>query len=85
MNYERRHSDERSRRYENGSVRHPQPDGQLALEHVEEVCVMVVDVEVRALAMRREPGPGRVQRVVVGQDLDSPFGRVADDLTRPRR
>ena len=40
----------------------------------------VVDVEVRAGAARAEARPGRVQGVVVGEDLDPPIRRVADDL-----
>jgi hypothetical protein len=52
----------------------------LALEHVEEVGVMVVDVQVGALAVRAEARPRRVQALVVEEDLDVPVRRVADDL-----
>lgn len=63
----------------------PEADGQLAGEHVEEVAVLAVDVQVGALAAGREARPGRVQRVVVGEHLDAPLGRVADDLAAARR
>ena len=60
-------------------------DRQLAGQHVEEVAVPAVDVEVRAGAARPEARPGRVQRVDVGEHLDAPVGRVADDLALARR
>jgi hypothetical protein len=77
---ERRNASERPRRHHNARTLGAQPDGQLALEDVEEVGVAAVDVQVRALAVRAEPRPCRVQRVVVGEDLDPPLRRVADDL-----
>ena len=77
---ERRHASERPRRHHHALALGSQPDGQLALEHVEEVGVAAVDVQVRALAAGAEPRPRRVQRVVVGEDLDPPVRRVADDL-----
>jgi hypothetical protein len=47
--------------------------------------VGAVNVQVGTLAVRPEPRPRRVQRVVIGEDLDSPVRRVADDLARARR
>jgi hypothetical protein len=44
-----------------------------------------MDVQVCAVATRPETRPCRVQRLVVGEDLDAPFGRVADHLTLPWR
>jgi hypothetical protein len=77
---ERWDAGERPRRHHDGLARGSQPDGQLALEDVEDVGVAAVDVQVRALAAGAEPRPCRVQRGVVGQDLHPPVGRVADDL-----
>ena len=37
-------------------------------------------VGVRSLTMRPEPRPGGMERVLVGEDLDPPVVRVADDL-----
>ena len=44
-----------------------------------------MDVEVCAFAIRAEARPRRVQRLVVGEDLDPPLRRVADDLAAARR
>ena len=60
-------------------------DGQLAVEHVEEVGVVAVDVQVGAVAAGAEARPRRVQAVVLGEDLDAAVGRVADDLPSTRR
>ena len=80
----RRHPGERSGRHDRRLVLEPEPQGQLALEHVEEVGVVVMDVEVGAVAAGREARPGRVQGVVVGEDLDPALGRVADELAASR-
>jgi hypothetical protein len=58
----------------------PREDGQLALEHVEEVVVLAVHVRAGAVAARPEARPGRDELLPVGEDLDPPLGRVADDL-----
>ena len=63
----------------------PTNDGQLALEHVEEVGVLPVHVRRRAVAVRAEARPGRVQLVAVGQDLEPALRDVADDLAAARR
>jgi len=62
-----------------------EPDGHAALQHVEQVGVAAVDVQVGALAARREPRPGGVHRVVLGEDLDPPVGGVGDQLARAAR
>ena len=77
---ERRHERERARRDDDRDVLDAEPHRELALEHVEAVDVVAVDVEVGAQAVRREPRPRRVDRLVVGEDLDAPLGRVADHL-----
>ena len=64
----------------------PEPDGQLAGEHVEQVGVVQVDVQVGAFATRAEARPRRVERLVVGEDLDlAALGRVADHLAAAER
>ena len=55
-------------------------EGELALEHVEEVGVVPMDVRARAVAVRAEPRPGHAQLVAVAEDLDPPLRGVADDL-----
>jgi hypothetical protein len=47
--------------------------------------VAVVDVQVRAVAAGPEARPRRVQRLVLGEDLDPPVRRVAHDLAAARR
>jgi hypothetical protein len=81
----RGHPRERSRRHEDRLALGAEPDGQLALQDVEEVGVVAVDVQVGALTVRSESRPRRVQRVVVREDLDASVGRVADDFARPGR
>jgi hypothetical protein len=80
-----RHAHERPRRHRDDVAVAAERDSQLAVEHVEEVGVRVVHVRLGAVAARAEARPGRVQRVVLGQDLDAPVGRVADDLAAARR
>ena len=63
----------------------PEPQGELALEHVEQVGVLAVDVQVGAVAARPEARPRGVQAVVAREDLDPAGGRVADDLAAARR
>ena len=63
----------------------PEPRGELAVEDVEQVGVVAVDVEVGALAARTEARPRRVQRLGLGEDLDPPVRRVADHLAAPGR
>ena len=76
---ERRHAHERPGR--RGRLRVVlELERELAREDVEDVVVAAVDVPVGAVAARREARPGRVHRVLVGEDLDAPLGRVADDL-----
>ena len=82
---ERRHERERARRDDDRLVLDAEPHRELALEHVEAVDVVAVDVEVGAQAVRREPRPRRVDRLVVGEDLDTPLGRVADHLAAAGR
>ena len=71
---ERRHASERPRRHEHLLVLEPEPDGELAVEDVEEVGVVPVDVEVGADAVSAPPRPRRAERLDVGQDLDPPMG-----------
>ena len=85
VHHERRHARDHPRRHDRGLALGAQQHGQLAGEDVEEVRVMAMDVQVRAVAARPEPRPGRVQRLVVGEDLDAPIGRVADDLAAAGR
>ena len=77
---EGRYSRERSRRHREWLVRASETHGQLALEDVEAIGVVAMDVEVGALAPRPEARPRRVQRLAVGENLDAPVGRVADHL-----
>jgi hypothetical protein len=76
----RRHSGEGPGGHRDGLVLDAQPDRKLTVEDVEEVGVPTVHVQVRPLPARAEARPGRVQRIVVGQDLHPPLRRVADDL-----
>ena len=85
MDDERWHARERSRRHGDRLVLRAEPHGELALEDVEEVDVVVMDVEVSAYAAPPEPRPGCVERRVVGDDLDAPAGRVADHLAAAGR
>ena len=82
---ERWNARERPRRHDDALVLDAEPDRQLALEHVEEIGVETVDVQVGALAVRAEARPRRVQRLVLGEDLDPPVRRVADDLAAAER
>ena len=82
---ERRDPREHPGRHGDGLVGRPEPDGQLALENVEQIGVPAMDVQVRAVAARAEARHGRVQRRVVGEDLHAPVGRVADDLAAAGR
>ncbi len=77
---ERRHVCERPRRHEDRLVLDAEPHGQLTVEDVEEIGVVVMDVQVCADGVRPEPRPRRMQRLVVRQDLDAPVGRIADQL-----
>ena len=77
---ERRHPRERPGGHGRGLPLGAEPHGELALEHVEHVRVLPVDVEVGAVATGGETRPRRVQGLVVGEDLDPPVGGVADDL-----
>ena len=58
---------------------------ELALEDVEEVGVLAVDVEAGAVAARTEARPGGVELVAVGEDEDGAVGRVADHLAAAGR
>ena len=82
---ERWNACERPRRHDDTLVLDAEPDRQLALEHVEEIGVQTVDVQVRAFAVRTEARPRRMQRLVFGEDLDAPVRRVADDLAAAER
>ena len=62
-----------------------EPDRQLAREDVEEVGVAAVHVGVRSVAAGTEARPGGMQSVGVGEDLDPPVHRVADDLASAGR
>lgn len=77
---ERWHSRKAPCRHDDRPVLDPEPDRQLTLEDVEEIAVAAVDVQVRALAVWPESRPRRVQRFMVGEDLDPAARRVADDL-----
>jgi hypothetical protein len=57
---------------------------QLAREHVEEIGVAAMNVRAGAVAVRAEPRPGRVQLVLVAEDLYPPLGRVAHNLALAR-
>jgi hypothetical protein len=76
---------ERPRRHDDALVLDAEPDRQLTLEHVEEIGVQTVDVQVCAVAVRAEARPRRVQRLVVGKDLDPSVRRVADDFASTER
>ena len=52
----------------------PDLQGQLALEHVERVGVVEVDVRLRAALARRMTRPGDVQPVVLAEDPKLAFG-----------
>jgi hypothetical protein len=81
---ERRHPDELPGR--RGALRVVlELQRELAREDVEDVVVAAVNVAVGAVAARGEARPGRVHRVLLGEDLDAPLGRVADDLAPARR
>jgi hypothetical protein len=82
---ERRYTRERSCRHGHCVALRAEAHGQLAFEDVEAIRVVTMDVQVCAVATRPETRPCRVQRLVVGEDLDAPFGRVADHLTLPWR
>jgi hypothetical protein len=82
---ERRHPGERPRRHRDRAVLEAQPERELAREHVEEVGVAAMDVQVRSLAARAEARPRRVQPLALGQDLHPPVVRVADDLASAGR
>ena len=81
MDDERRHARERSRGHADRLTLEPEPHGELALEDVEAIGVVVMDMEVGAFAVRTEARPSDVERVVVGEDLDAPVGRIADHLS----
>jgi len=81
----RRHARQRAGRHSDGLALDAEPERQLAVENVEEVGVVVVDVQVGAVATGGEARPRRVQPGVVGEDLDAPVGRVADDLAAAGR
>ena len=55
-------------------------DRQLAVEHVEKVGVVPVDVGIRAAPSGTEPRPRDAQLIAVAEDLDPPALGVADDL-----
>ena len=63
----------------------PEDQRELAVEHVEEVAVLQVHVRARAVAVRAEARPGRVQLVAAGQDLEPALRHVADDLAAAGR
>ena len=81
----RRHARQRAGRHSDGLALDAEPERQLAVENVEEVGVVMVDVQVGAVATCGEARPRRVQPGVVGEDLDAPVGRVADDLAAAGR
>ena len=81
MDDERRRNDERSCRDGSLLPLGSEADRQLAVEHVEEVGVMSVDVGIRAVASGPEPRPRDAQLIAVAEDLDPPPGGVADDLS----
>jgi TolB protein len=58
----------------------PEADGDLTREHVEQIAVLVVDVEVRSFLPWRQTRDGGVKRRLVGEDLDPAGGGVADDV-----
>jgi hypothetical protein len=43
--------------------------------------VAAVDVKLGAVSAWAEPRPGRMEQIVVGEQLDPAVGRVADDLS----
>ena len=77
---ERRRDHERSSRDGGLLPVGAETDRQLAVEHVEEVGVMSVDVGVRAVLSRSEPRPRSAEHVAVAEDLDPPVLGVTDDL-----
>ena len=85
VDHERRHPGEGPCPDRDSFVLAAEADRDLAPEHVEEVAVTAVDVQLGTLAVWPEARPGRVQRLVVGQDLHPPVGRVADDLPAAAR
>ena len=58
--------------------------GQLALEHVEDVGVLVVDVEVGTGAARPVAAERRVHVVVLADQLDGAVRRVSERLDHVR-
>ena len=80
MDDERWSDHERSRRGGSLLPVGAEADRQHAVEHVEEVGVMSVDVGIRAVTSRPEPRPRDTQLIAVAEDLDPPPGRIADDL-----
>ena len=80
MDDERRRNHERSCRDGSLLPLGSEADRQLAVEHVEKVGVMSVDVRSRAVTSRPEPRPRDAQLIAVAEDLDPPLGRIADDL-----
>ena len=80
VHHERRDARERAGRHDRSLPIRAEHHGQLALEDEEHVGVLPMNVEVGAFTVWAEARPRRVQRVVIGQDLDSPIGRVTDDL-----
>ncbi len=85
MHDQRRDAGERPGRHADLLVAGAEPDGQLAVEHVEEVGVAPVYVQVGAVAVRPEARVGYVQGVMVREDRDATVRRVADDLAAARR
>ena len=77
---QRRHQRHRPRRHHHVLAVEAEHDGQLALQDVEDVVVMAVDVQIRACTTGGEPRPRRVEGLVVAEDLHPPLRRVADDL-----
>lgn len=67
---ERGDTRERPGPHDDGVVFAAEPDRQLTLEDVKEIGVVAMNVQVGALAARTEAGPGRVQPLVIGEDLD---------------
>ena len=77
---ERRHARERAGRHSDPLVVDAEPDLEETLEDVEEVRVVSVDVQVGAVVVRAQTPQRRPQSLMVGEDLDPPVDRVADDL-----
>ena len=76
----RRHPRQRAGRHRQLPVLDAEPHGQLALQDVEEVRVVLVHVQVRALHPGAEARQRRVHRIAVGQDLHPAPWLVTDDL-----